>query len=268
MKAAQFRYERPARLDEAIALMAGEDVAALAGGQSLMPMMNFRLAQPEVLVDLNGLDELRGIADQGSQIRIGAMTRYAELAQLDGLATRLPLVAAALPHVAHAAIRNRGTLGGSVALADPAAEMPAVLLALSAVIHVAGAEGARDIAADAFFHGLYETALEPGELVTAITLPTAGPEDRYGFREVARRHGDYAMAGVAIAGARIAFFAVADRPIRALAAEACLAEDPTALDAAVDALAEIPFAGDLNASEATKRHLAGVMLRRAWGDTQ
>lgn len=270
MKPADFRYVRPATLDEALRLMAdGGEIAALAGGQSLMPMMNFRIAMPEVLVDLNALDTLAGVRVEDGQVRIGAMTRYAALAGHDAL-RHLPLVARALPYVAHPAIRNRGTVGGSLALADPAAELPAVALALGAKVHLASTRGTRSVAADDFFQGLYETDRAEDELVTTIDLPAAAPGDAYGFHEVARRHGDYAMAGVALArredGLRIAFFSVSDRPVRAKAAETVLGDDPSKLDLAIEALDEIDFNGDLNGGADMKRHLAGVVLRRAWAE--
>lgn len=270
MKAPDFRYERPDSLSAALALLAegDADVAPLAGGQSLLPMMNFRLASPEVLVDLGGVEELRGICLDGDTVVIGAMTRYAELARWDEVCTRLPLLAKALPHIAHDAIRNRGTLGGSVALADPAAELPAICLALGATIRLAGPGGTRDVGADDFFLGLYETARDEAELVTAIAIPSAKDGDRCGFYEIARRHGDYAMAGAAIAesgGAiRAAFFSVADRPVRVPDAEAALAEGN--VDAAVAALAGLDMMEDAQTSEAARRHLAGVVLKRAWED--
>lgn len=269
MKAADFRYERPGTIDEALALMADKalDAAALAGGQSLMPMMNFRMAQPETLVDLGSIDALRGITRTGKALRIGAMTRYADLERSAEIAKYAPLIPMALPYIAHSAIRNRGTIGGSLALADPAAEMPALMLALGATITAQGADSSRDIAADEFFLGVYETALRESELITSVTLPIADTEHSFGFYEIARRHGDYAMAGVAVAatgaGYRIAFFSVADRAVRARAAEAILKADPDAVDAAVASLDEIEFAADLNAAAKTKRHLAGVVLRRA-----
>ena len=273
MKASEFDYARPGTLDEALALMSDDarDVMALAGGQSLMPMMNFRLAAPDMLIDLGGLGELRGIEERDGIIRVGAMTRYAEIAAYPGLAEKLPLVSMALPHVAHSAIRNRGTLGGSIALADPAAEMPAVLTALGAVIRLRSLAGERAVAAGDFFLGLYETARETGELVTSIDVPIAGPDDLFAFHELTRRHGDYAMAGVAIARQdtlRIVFFSVSDRPVRAAAAEAVLMENPEAIGAASEALDDIDFVGDLNGEAATKRHLAGVVLRRAWAEAR
>lgn len=277
MKAPDFSYAKPKSLTEALALLANPDEEAmpLAGGQSLMPMMNFRLAAPETLVDLNALQELRGIRVDGDHVRIGAMTRYADLASNQDVALHLPLFTLALPHIAHAAVRNRGTIGGSVALSDPAAEMPAVLLALEATITVSGQNGTRNIRADDFFHGLYETALEAGELVTEILVPVRRPDQRFGFYELARRHGDYAMAGVAVAvtgaakidSCSIAFFGIADKAVRATEAEAALQgktpED--GLDAAKSALDALDFTADLNASESMKRHLSGVVLERALG---
>ncbi|GAB5445370.1 FAD binding domain-containing protein [Gymnodinialimonas sp.] len=271
MKAADFLYERPGSLEDALALLADadRDAAPLAGGQSLMPMMNFRLAAPGTLVDLSDLDGLRGIEVVDGALRIGAMTRYVDLARSDLVAQHAPLIAMALPQIAHAAVRNRGTIGGSVALADPAAEMPALLLALDAVITVQSAEGSKDHAAADFFLGMYETALEEGELVTAITIPPQG-DRRFGFYELARRHGDYAMAGVAVSSSasgtdhRVAYFSISDRALRATAVEAVLdAGGP--VDDAIAALEDLPFASDLNAGEATKRHLSGVVLKRALG---
>lgn len=259
MKSPEFHYERPESLEVALALL-GEDVSPLAGGQSLMPMMNFRMARPETLVDLNRISDLSGIVDEGDVLRIGAMTRYVDLMGSDLIAVHVPLFGLALPHIAHAAIRNRGTIGGSVALADPAAEMPAVLQALGATICVQSQDADRQIAADDFFTGIYETALEPNELVTAILVPK--DQAKVGFYELARRHGDYAMAGVAVAmehAPRVAFFSVSDRALRVPGVEVALPD----LDAAIEALSTVDFVGDQNASPDTKRYLAGVVLRRA-----
>ena len=272
MKPAEFRYERPKSLADAIDLLCdpGIDAAALAGGQSLMPMMNFRLAQPEVLVDLNDIAELRGISIKNECLRVGAMSRHSELVSFPDLESLAPLLAKALPHIAHSAIRNRGTIGGSLALADPAAELPAVMLALQAVIHVIGPSGERDLAADDFFFGAYETALEPGDLIRSVSLPLPDPGASFGFHELARRHGDYAMAGAAIArtghASRVALFSVADRALRATGAEGILALNGADLDGAVAALDEIQFTGDLNGGPDVKRHWAGVVLRRAWAE--
>ncbi len=279
MKAPDFRYERPGTLAEALVILGDDthDASPLAGGQSLVPMMNFRMAQPEILVDLGALQELRGIEDLGGGLRIGAMTRYAELAASELVSERAPLIAKVLPHIAHAAIRNRGTIGGSVALADPAAEMPAALLALDAQIELVSARGSRTVPASDFFIGMYETALQEGELVAAILLDPFAPDRRFGFYELARRHGDYAMAGVTASATaapdgtftdwRIAYFSVAERALRATGAETALnganPTDPDALTAVKEALSEIEFSSDLNASTDTKRHLAGVVLARA-----
>ncbi len=267
MKAPDFIYHRPETLQDAMTLLANDPEAMpLAGGQSLMPMMNFRLARPDALVDLNKISGLSGISVDGGVVRIGAMTRYAELERSEIVQKHLPLIGMALPHIAHDAIRNRGTIGGSVALADPAAEMPALLLALDANIEVTGPRGKRTVPSDDFFKGMYETDLQTGELVTAVDIPKAQASDRFGFYELARRHGDYAMVGVAVADCermRVAFFSVADRAVRAAAAEEILARKFGAIEEAVETLGEIEFNADQNASAATKRHLAGVALRRA-----
>ena len=273
MKAPDFDYHRPDTLEAALALLADGTAEPLAGGQSLMPMMNFRLTAPERLVDLNRIAGLDGIEVAEGWLTIGAMTRYGTLERSDTVAGAAPLLAAALGHIAHPAIRNRGTVGGSVALADPAAELPAVLLALGGEVVLRGPSGTRSVAADDFFLGIYETARAPGELVTAIRLPAA--ERRTGFYEIVQRHGDYAMAGCAVAATgdlsavRVAFFGVADRAVRSAAAEAALAGSDggkAALDAAVAALGDVAFEGGVDTTAATKRHLAGVALRRAWGE--
>ena len=280
MKAAEFGYLRPGRIEDALqALAAGDGGAmALAGGQSLMPMMNFRVAMPELLVDLGALAELRGIRDDGGHLVIGAMTRWSDLMASDLIAAEVPLLARALPEIAHPAIRNRGTIGGSVALADPAAETPAVLLAMEGVVVLRSLAGERRVAAGEFFLGHYETARGPEELIVALEVPKAQGL-RFGFHEIGRRHGDFALAGAAlavavdgarVAEARIALFGVADRAVRATGAEEALRGaalgDGMALDRAVAALAEIDFSGDIHASAPMRRHLAGVAMRRAWAE--
>src|SRR5205814_5836992 len=223
MKAPRFAYARPASIAEALALLQkhGDDARVLAGGQSLVPTMNFRVAAPKVLVDINRIGSLTGIKVTKSFVRIGALVRHVELERSADVAKHLPLVAAAMPHVAHLAIRNRGTFGGSCALGDPAAELPACTLALGATFVVAGKKGERRIAAQDFFKGLYATALKPGELLVAAEFPLPRPGDASAFGELARRHGDYAMLGVAAHGSReggkfsdlrVAFFGVGDRP--------------------------------------------------------
>lgn len=277
MKAADFDYACPKTLDEALLLLAKQDreVMPLAGGQSLMPMMNFRLSMPDLLVDLNAIEGLAGLADESEHITIGAMNRYTDLDQSEHVATHLPIIKHAIPFIAHPAIRNRGTIGGSTALADPAAEMPALLLALDAIITAISKDGERTMPADDFFLGLYETALQPGEIIKSISFPKAAGARHFAFDELARRHGDYAMVGLAItaeavmplSNVRLAFFGIGDRAMRAKAVEDRLngraADDDKACQEAIEAIKALPFNGDLNASAETKRHLATVLLSRA-----
>lgn len=250
-------------------MLADDEAEAMpiAGGQSLVPMMNFRIARPGVLVDLGRVPGLDGITLEEGRLRIGAMTRYAALAGSDVVARAAPLIARVLPQIAHPAIRNRGTIGGSLALSDPAAEMPAIALVLGATLHVAGPEGERDIPAESFFHGMYDNALEPGELLTAVSFPAAAAEDRFGFHEIARRHGDYAMAGAMVArmqGAhRVSLFGIAGCATRAPLVEAAL---DTGASFAAEHLDDIEFAGDLNGGPELKRHWATVAVRRALED--
>src|SRR5216117_4519416 len=250
MKAPRFAYARPASIAEALALLQkhGDDARVLAGGQSLVPMMNFRVAAPKVLVDINRIGSLAGIKVTRSFVRIGALTRHAELGRSADIAEHLPLVSAAMPHIAHPAIRNRGTFGGSCALADPAAELPACALALGATFVVAGKKGERRIAAEDFFKGLYATALKPGELLVAAEFPLPKPGYVSAFGELARRHGDYAMVGVAAHGSRkggkfsdmrVAFFGVGDRPQRASGFERALEGRPAAAKTIAGVLAEL-----------------------------
>lgn len=277
MKAPDIRYERPLTLEHALDCLADQaiDSQPLAGGQSLLPMMHLRLAQPEVLVDLNNVPELDFINVEGSVVHIGAMVRYATLMASKVIQECIPLFSLALPHIAHDAIRNRGTIGGSSALADPAAEMPALLKALDATLVVVSKSGMRSVAANDFFLGIYETALEEDELIHTITIPIAKPDQRFGFYELARRHGDYAMAGVAISaesiepytGLRMVFFSVGDHALRASNAEAALngkaSNDKGALEQAQAALSELEFYEDMNASATTKAHLSRVVMQRA-----
>ncbi|OGT95820.1 MAG: molybdopterin dehydrogenase, partial [Gemmatimonadetes bacterium RIFCSPLOWO2_02_FULL_71_11] len=253
MKPAPFAYHAPHTLDEALALLAAHgDAKPLAGGQSLIPAMNFRLARPAALVDLGGVAELRYVRAEGGVLALGAMTRQAELERSDAVARLAPLVAEAMPHVAHPQIRNRGTVGGSLAHADPAAELPAVMVASEARLLLRGRAGERWIPAEQFFVGLFATALAPGELLVAIELPAPPPRTGWAFEEVARRHGDYALVGVAAsvtldaagrcARARIVLLSVGDGPTLAVhAAQALQGREPT--DAAVRA------AGDAAAHE-------------------
>jgi len=277
MKAADFQYECPLTLDEALELLANKDLDCqpLAGGQSLMPLMNLRMANPEVLLDLNRLSELNFIKKVGEQIEIGALVRYASLLKSATIRQKIPLFSQALPHIAHSAIRNRGTIGGSIALADPAAEMPALLVALNASIVTRSKNGTRVIPADDFFLGVYDTALHQEELVHTINIPAATASQSFGFYESVRRHGDYAMAGVAISAQsiepytqlRIVFFGIGTHPQRAVNAERILngksCADVVALKQAQDALSGLEYYGDMNASSVTKSRLVHVVLQRA-----
>jgi carbon-monoxide dehydrogenase medium subunit len=280
VKPASFAYHRPGTVDEALALLAalGPEARPLAGGQSLIPAMNFRLARPAALVDLNRIGALTHITEDAESLRIGAMTRQ-RAAERDAAVRRAaPLLAEALPHVAHAQIRGRGTIGGSVAHADPAAEIPAVLLALGARFVLRGPRGERVVPADEFFTGLFETALAPGELLVETVVPRMPPRAGWGFVEMARRHGDYALVGVAAlvaldeAGrcrdARVVLFGVGAGPVlarRAVKSLSGAAPSEKVMTEAADAAAakDADPPGDIHASAAYRRQLVRVLTRRA-----
>jgi carbon-monoxide dehydrogenase medium subunit len=270
VKPAPFAYTKAKTLKEAVTLLAKhkDDARLLAGGQSLIATLNMRLSAPDLLIDINGIKNLNGIAKKGKYVEIGALARHAQVEHSDVIAKHAPLITLAMPHIGHPAIRNRGTFGGSIAFADPAAELPACLLALGGEIDIAGPRGKRKVKADAFFKGLFETALRPQEMITAIRIPAADKATRVGFAELARRHGDYAIVGLAasargngkgLADVRLAYFGVGDTPVRARKAEAALAAGD--VDAAVKALDLDPH-DDVQATAKTKTHLAGVLLRR------
>lgn len=294
MKPAPFEYHRPGSLDEALALLAehGDAAKPLAGGQSLVPAMNFRVAQPAVLVDLNRVPGLDGVEAASGGLRLGAMVRHRMLEQSAVVRDLSPLVADAMPHVAHVPIRVRGTLGGSLAHADPAAELPALMIALDATIEITSPSGQRSVPATRFFTGLYSTALDAGELVTAVTIPPRAHREGWAFEEVARRHGDYALAGAAavvrlslsqgrgqtppsanqtsetVVYARIALFGVHDRAVLASAAGRILQDErptPALLDAAAAAAADTDAdpASDIHATRGFRQHLTRVVVRRA-----
>lgn len=278
LKAPRFEYLRATTLDEALALLAEHagEAKLLAGGQSLVPAMNMRLAAPAVLIDVNGIATLAGVDVVDGRLRIGALTRHRELIESPEVTARAPLLARAARHIGHDAIRNRGTIGGSLAHADPAAELPACVLALSGVIVAASARGLRRIAAEDFFLGAYTTALEPDEMIVAVEVPPPQPGHRAAFQELCRRLGDYAMAGLAafarrdgdeLRDVRLAFFAVSDRPVLARAAAAAVegrAVSPETVAAALRALAEdIDPMADLYNSAAMKAHLMRVLAGRA-----
>ena len=270
MKPAPFAYTKAKTLKEAVTLLAKhkDDARLLAGGQSLIATLNMRLSAPDLLIDINGIKNLNGITKKGKYVEIGALARHAQVEHSDVIAKHAPLITLAMPHIGHPAIRNRGTFGGSIAFADPAAELPACLLALGGEIDIAGPRGKRKVKADAFFKGLFETALRPQEMITTIRIPAADKATRVGFAELARRHGDYAIVGLAasargngkgLADVRLAYFGVGDTPVRARKAEAALAAGD--VDAAVKALDLDPH-DDVQATAKTKTHLAGVLLRR------
>jgi carbon-monoxide dehydrogenase medium subunit len=276
MKAAAFAYARAASVANALELLTahGEGAKVLSGGQSLLPAMNLRLLSPELIIDIGELDELRGIAVNEGIITIGALTRHADLLKSPEIAAHAPLLTAAVAHVAHPAIRNRGTIGGSLAHADPASELPACMLTLAASMIARGPKGERRIAANEFFAGIYETALAPQELLVAVELPVPPKNSTHFFHEFARRHGDYAIVGLAaqafvrdeqFADLRLGFFAVGDRPLLAMSARKLVdvAVTPKVLSEASSALDdELAPLEDQQATPAMRRHLARVLLAR------
>jgi len=268
VKPAPFAYKKARTLEEAVALLGEKDARLLAGGQSLIATLNMRLSSPSLLIDINGIGGLDGISVKGGMVEIGALARHVQAERSDVVAKNAPLIARAMPHIGHPAIRNRGTLGGSIAFADPAAELPACLLALDGEVEATGPKGKRTIKAQDFFNGLFETALGPQEVLTAIRVPAAAKDTRVGFAELARRHGDYAIVGLAASGrgdgkgladVRLAFFGVGNTPLRVKKAEAALTAGN--IDAAVNAL-ELEPHDDVQATAKVKKHLAGVLLRR------
>ena len=280
MKPAAFRYVRPASVDEAVSVLASEGYGAkpLAGGQSLIPAMNFRLAQPAVLVDLGDLDELRYIRETEGGLVIGAMTRHSDVERSAAVRERAPLLAEAMPWIAHLQIRNRGTMGGSLAHADPAAELPAVMLALAARLHLRGPGGDRTVPFCDFCTGLFATALAPDELITGIEIPTLPSGTGCAFEEFSRRHGDFALVGVcailtldsggACTRASVTLLSVGDGPVCAKTAEDSLIGRPPTADAiraAAEAAAtrDIDPPADIHASAAYRRQLARVLTTRA-----
>lgn len=273
MKAPAFAYAKPRTLQEAFALLEqhGSEARILADGQSLVAMLNLRLAAPSVLVDITGLPGLSGLSVSGGKLVIGALTRHREIEQSAEVAKHCPLLAQAAPHIAHVAIRNAGTIGGSIALADPAAEWPACCLALDATFRLVSAKGERRVAARDFFTGLYATALEPSELVAAVEIPLL-PEHRSVFLELARRQGDYAIVGVAamakasggrLSDVRLAYLGGGDVPKLARRAMQAVEGRPPATDLAAELAQDLSPLADLENKAETKLHLANVLARRA-----
>jgi carbon-monoxide dehydrogenase medium subunit len=276
VKPAAFAYAKASSVREAIALLSKHKKGArlLAGGQSLIAALNLRLDAPSLLIDINGIKGLGKIELKKNWLELGALVRQAEALRSPLVQKHAPLIARALSHVAHPAIRNRGTIGGSIALADPAAELPACLMALDGEVVIAGPRGKRAVKAKAFFKDLFETALGPRDLLIAIRLPAANRQSRFAFSEISRRQGDYALVGIAAAaqakGAQLSdlhlvYFGVGQTAVRARKAEIAFVKG--GLDAAVAALDDdLDPPDDVQTTGATKKYLAGVLLRRVAGE--
>jgi carbon-monoxide dehydrogenase medium subunit len=277
MKLPPFDYEAPTTVSEAVELLAEhqDEASVLAGGQSLIPLLALRLAHPAVLIDINGVDELSGVSASDGWVAIGAMTREYVAEESTALAAAVPLLAAALPLIGHEAIRSRGTIGGSLAHADPAAELPAVARALDAEFVVRGQAGTRVIPAADWFEGYLTTARQPDELLVEVRFPAASPNTGVSFQEVARRHGDFAVVGLAasltlsdgaISDARLAFAGLSDVPMRAAAAEDLLVgerpSDSLFDEAARLATEDIDPPADLHGSSDYRKKVAGALVRR------
>jgi len=277
VKPAPFDYAKPATLEEAFGLLEahGDEARVLAGGQSLLATLNMRLSAPAILVDISALDALRGISVDKRRLRIGALTSHSDILASKDVVRAAPLLSQAVAHIAHPAIRNRGTFGGSLSQADPAAELPACVVALDASLEIAGKGGTRKIAAGDFFRGLFETDLQQGELLLAVEIPVLQSGYRSGFAEFARRTGDFAMAALAAhgrfeAGAvrdlRLVYAGVDIRPVRAGTAEQAVEGKKLTPDILAEARGrlgdDLKPTGDLQASAGMKLQLAGVLLER------
>lgn len=276
MKASAFSYTRASSVTDALELLAlhGDQAKVLSGGQSLMPALNLRLSAPALLVDIGAISELRGVSASSGVLKIGALTRHVDILRSTDIAKHAPLLTEAIAHVAHPAIRNKGTIGGSLAHADPASELPACVIALDAIIVVRGRDGERRIPAADFFTGIYETLLSPEELLVAVEIPVAKPNSVHFFHEYARRKGDYAIVGLAASGIlegdvfadlRLGFFAVGDRPMLAVAAKHLTGKPVTAsmlADAQAALDAELDPQEDQQASAGMRHYLARQLIAR------
>ncbi|MET0663125.1 MAG: xanthine dehydrogenase family protein subunit M [Microbacterium sp.] len=282
MKPSKFHYHAPTTVADAVGLLGeyADEAKVLAGGQSLVPMMSLRLATFGHLVDLNGIDELSGIERSNGHVRVGALTRQSTAEHDPTVSADVPLAAKALPHIGHFQIRNRGTVGGSIAHADPASELPAVALALDATLAAAGPGGERDIGAADFFEGTWQTALADDEILVAIRFPVWGGRSGFAVEEVARRHGDFAICGAVcgveldgdtVVRAAIAMFGVGGTPVRASAAEQALVAASAGADLATvdlaaiggEAAAPLTPSADIHASAAYRKQITAVVVRRA-----
>jgi carbon-monoxide dehydrogenase medium subunit len=280
MKASAFSYTRASSVTDALNLLAqyGDDAKVLSGGQSLMPALNLRLSAPAWIIDIGAIPELTGISVSGEVLRIGALTRHVDILKSPEIAQHAPLLSEAMTHVAHPAIRNKGTLGGNLAHADPASEMPACVIALDATIVIQGQSGERRVPAADFFTGIYETVLAQGELLVAVEIPVKRSNSAYFFHEYARRKGDYAIVGLGasavldgdqFAELRLGFFAVGEKPLLATASQhligkpvtaATLAEAQSALDDELDPQE------DQQATAGMRRYLARQLMAKCVGD--
>lgn len=277
MKAAAFDYVKPKALHEALSLLeeAGEDARLIAGGQTLLATLNMRLSEPSVLIDITDIAELKGISVVGNNLRIGALVTHTEIEDSELVAKHAPLLKAAAPHIAHRAIRNLGTWGGSLAYGDPAAEWPACSLTLGATMIIHGPSGERRVSAKDFFIDLYTTSLEPDEILVATEIPFASKQEVFYFHELARRHGDYAVAGLAavaqkqgdvLTNCAFTFFSVGATPVMATAAQDLVdgkkLNDELIAQAVAAARNEIEAIADITNSAEAKQHLIGVLLER------
>ncbi|WP_024576486.1 MULTISPECIES: xanthine dehydrogenase family protein subunit M [unclassified Afipia] len=276
MKASAFSYTRASSVDDALEILAlhGDQAKVLSGGQSLMPALNLRLSAPALLVDIGAIAELRGISVSDGVLRIGALTRHVDTLKSSDIAKHAPLLTEAIAHVAHPAIRNKGTIGGSLAHADPASELPACSIALGATIVVRGKGNVRRIPATDFFTGIYETLLSPEELLVAVEVPVAKPNSVHFFREYARRKGDYAIVGLAASGVlerdvftdlKLGFFAVGDKPLLAHASQRLMGKSMTAsmlADAQAALDDELDPQEDQEASASMRRYLARQLMEQ------
>lgn len=277
MKAAAFDYVKPKALNEALSLLeeAGEDARLIAGGQTLLATLNMRLSEPSVLIDITDIAELKGISVVGNNLRIGALVTHTEIEDSELVAKNAPLLKAAAPHIAHRAIRNLGTWGGSLAYGDPAAEWPACSLTLGATMIIHGPSGERRISAKDFFIDLYTTSLEPDEILVATEIPLPSKQEVFYFHELARRHGDYAVAGLAavaqkqgdvLTNCAFTFFSVGATPVMATAAQDLVdgkkLNDELIAQAVAAARNEIEAIADITNSAEAKQHLIGVLLER------
>jgi len=277
MKSAAFDYVKPKVLQEALSLLeqGGDDAQLMAGGQTLLATLNMRLSEPRMLIDITDISELKGISVVGDSLRIGALVTHTEIEDSDLVAKHAPLLKAAAPHIAHRAIRNLGTWGGSLAYGDPAAEWPACSLTLRATMIIHGPAGERRISADDFFIDLYTTSLEPDEILVATEIPLASKQEVFYFHELARRHGDYAVAGLAavaqkqgdvLSNCAFTFFSVGATPVIATTAQDLVngqkLNDELISKAVTAARNEIEAIADITNSAEAKQHLIGVLLER------